>query len=323
MSTQRQSSVSIATSNRGRRVFRGRGGANDGHIPHFLSHRRKPRTSIIDTTAVEPFPIGDGVVENDVGREREITSSHGNCSEGMGPTHHRVEGILQSPPPPLVRDYQEFPSPKDVDEAEQEIINELKHLRKRIRNIQESIQLSSNALCSPPTWESNCLNAVKNCVGEWRAIVAFHGKNIKNDCNNGDTKCNNINNDENEEIKEITEYHCMDQHSEWSKSTSLQVFGLVQMAMQSGPLVGSKPGYFKRCGAEVAKTAQSFLVETVGGDVIEELRFTERQHSAIAKWILDAEKAVEKGAQPSKSALKLQRKGAAGGKNTKKGKKKT
>jgi hypothetical protein len=35
------------------------------------------------------------------------------------------------------------------------------------------------------------------------------------------------------------------------------------MAMQSGPLVGSNPGYFKRCGSEVASIALGFLNEIV------------------------------------------------------------
>ncbi|KAL7448128.1 hypothetical protein ACHAWC_000375 [Mediolabrus comicus] len=35
------------------------------------------------------------------------------------------------------------------------------------------------------------------------------------------------------------------------------------MSMQSGPLVGSNPGYFKRCGAEVASIALDFLNEVV------------------------------------------------------------
>lgn len=35
------------------------------------------------------------------------------------------------------------------------------------------------------------------------------------------------------------------------------------MAMQSGPLVGSNPGYFKRCGSEVAIIALTFLNEIV------------------------------------------------------------
>ena len=47
------------------------------------------------------------------------------------------------------------------------------------------------------------------------------------------------------------------------QSTSPTVFNLLQMSMQTGPLVGSNPGYFKRCGGEVAFMAYSFLEEIV------------------------------------------------------------
>ena len=45
--------------------------------------------------------------------------------------------------------------------------------------------------------------------------------------------------------------------------TSTKVFILLQMSMQSGPLVGSNPGYFKRCGSEVASIALDFLNDVV------------------------------------------------------------
>ena len=44
------------------------------------------------------------------------------------------------------------------------------------------------------------------------------------------------------------------------KEIAIEVYGLIQMAMQTGPLVGSSPGYFKRCGAEVAEIALKFIL---------------------------------------------------------------
>ena len=34
--------------------------------------------------------------------------------------------------------------------------------------------------------------------------------------------------------------------------------------MQTGPLVGSNPGYFKRCGGDVASIALEFLTDVIG-----------------------------------------------------------
>ena len=46
--------------------------------------------------------------------------------------------------------------------------------------------------------------------------------------------------------------------------TSTKVFILIQMAMLTGPLVGSNPGYFKRCGGDVASVALEFLTHVIG-----------------------------------------------------------
>jgi len=187
-------------------------------------------------------------------------------------------------------------------EDHEAVIEQLMHLQKRITNIQESIQLSSNALCVPSNWENNCLNAVKNCIGEWRSIVSFHGNNYlshDNEEQEGSTE-ENVGN---------SERHPMHPNSEWSKTTALKIFGLLQLAMQCGPLNGSNAGYFKRCGGKVAMTAKTFLTKSVSGDVMKDLRFTKKQQIAIAKWLSAAEKAVTENKSPSKAAMKLQQKG--------------
>ena len=52
----------------------------------------------------------------------------------------------------------------------------------------------------------------------------------------------------------------LDLENELCKSTHTEVFGLIQMTMQVGPLKGSNAGYFKRGGKEVASMAKDFLV---------------------------------------------------------------
>jgi hypothetical protein len=124
----------------------------------------------------------------------------------------------------------------DNDIQDDGVIKEIHHLQKRIFNIQTSLQ-TSRGMSNPQIWYSNCLSPVKNAVKEWRSICKYHfGEN-------NDTSC--------------TPYRDV------INETSVQVFNLIQMAMQSGPLVGSNPGYFKRCGSEVASIALGFLNEIV------------------------------------------------------------
>lgn len=163
------------------------------------------------------------------------------------------------------------PVAREVHPAEKEIL----HLRRRLRNVQESVQLSSTAIANPAIWQANVLNAVQNSVNEWHAIV--------------------------------THYPDLERSALITKEPALAVYMLIQLAMHSGPLAGSKPGYFKRCGSEVAKVALNFL-QTVVPDAVEAqlLCFTEKQGDAIQKWKQDAEKAVNNDKPPSKSVLKKQ-----------------
>lgn len=153
---------------------------------------------------------------------------------------------------------------------------EIQHLLRRVGNVRESIQLSATANANPSTWQQNVLNPVQNCVGEWRAIVSHYENELEtSDC----------------------------------KQPALEVFQLIQMTMQSGPLAGGKPGYFKRCGSEVARQALQFLDVTVPNQ--EEatfLHFSEKQSDAIEKWRSNAKKAVENDKPPSKSTMKKQTK---------------
>ena len=206
---------------------------------------------------------------------------------------------MEEVPNEMAREDELLASPSvsnSVDSMSDELRDEIKHIKRRLRNVQESIQ-TSKSIVNPTTWEQNCLNAVGNCINEWKSIVAHYYR------------------DSDEELDDQSEQSLV------ARETSLAVFGLLQLAMQSGPLTGSNPGYFKRCGGEVARVALKLLESDVlaNGDLSETLLFTAKQLEAVAKWRRNAAKAVENNKPPSKSMLKLQQgKGKATAKKEKK-----
>ena len=200
---------------------------------------------------------------------------------------------------------------KEEDEA---ITEEIKHLQKRISNVRQSIQLSSTSLQLPSNWEQNCLNSVKNCIVEWKAILSAYQPT---------TAPSSFVENTFDHLEDDLSYDSILQHplhpdSEQSKAIALELFGLLQLSMQCGPLSGSNAGYFKRCGGAVAQTAHMFLTGCVAGDVTQQFRFTERQQHAIRKWIAASKKAVEVNNGPSKSILKLQQKAVRAKKSARK-----
>jgi hypothetical protein len=135
---------------------------------------------------------------------------------------------------------------------------EIQHLRKRIQNITFSIQSSPLGLSNLNTWRSNCLNPIKNVLNEWRSVLSFHSKEIMG--GESDEKPR--------DGVELQQHQMLLSDGNNTKQAVLQdllheistkVFSLLQMSMQTGPLVGSNPGYFKRCGGEVALIALEFL----------------------------------------------------------------
>ncbi|KAL3920071.1 MAG: hypothetical protein SGARI_007037, partial [Bacillariaceae sp.] len=106
------------------------------------------------------------------------------------------------------------------------------------------------------------------------------------------------------------------------KESGLKVFQLIQLSLQSGPLSGAKPGYFKRCGSDVARVVVAYLKEVIPQNEVLQaekvLGFSEKQMDVMQKWKTNAEKAVLNDKAPSKSVLKKQQLKAA---QLKKGKK--
>ena len=262
--------------NTNRRTFRGQSRRTDGNIPHSLSRRNRAARS-------EALQRSNALAA-DRQTPRETDDDEDDSS--------RVEEVVPN----------EIESPSvsnSVDEGgglSDEFRDEIKHIKRRLRNVHESIQ-TSKSIVNPTTWEQNCLNAVGNCINEWKSIVARYFR------------------ESDEELDDQSEQSLV------ARETSLAVFGLLQLAMQSGPLTGSNSGYFKRCGGEVARVASKLLESDVlaNGDLSETLLFTEKQLEAVAKWRRNAAKAVENNKPPSKSMLKLQQgKGKATAKKEKK-----
>lgn len=162
-----------------------------------------------------------------------------------------------------------------VDDAEQigssPEKKEINHLHGRIRNNRTSMSLSATALANPASYQSNVLAACLNTIKEWRSILRHHS------------------------LDEVTK-----------KSVGLAIFELIQQSLQCGPLAGAKPGYFKRCGSELAAMIHKYLVDAVFdvADAVDTLCFSKTQADAIESWKGGAEKAAASSKPPSKSVLK-------------------
>ena len=267
--------------NANRRTYRGQSRPTDGNIPHSLSRRNRALRSEARQRS--------NALAADRRRAREAAARDGASGDGSGQSdddsidnnngvHLRGDDV----------------GVEDNSNVCDDLSDEIKHVKRRLRNVQESIQ-TSTSIANPVAWEQNCLNAVANCINEWRSIVVRYFRD-------GDEQLN-------EETKLV------------GKETSVAVFGLLQLTMQSGPLTGSNPGYFKRCGGDVARAALKLLESDAltSGDLSSTLLFSDKQVDAIGKWRKNAAKAVENNKPPSKSMLKLQQgKGKASAKKEKK-----
>jgi len=230
-----------------RRLFRGRGGPTDRRLPEHNARRRRRTQDQEDRQ--EKYPVtpkeehANDSIEQDMQSEEEAgvpASSHDTGNES-----NTIEEEASVTPLP--------------EHAA------IQHLQQRIRNVRSSIQ-TSQTLSDPSKYQKHVLQAVANCLKEWKCILAQYSLDPAQ-----------------------------------QKETALVIFELLQQALQCGPLAGSKPGYFKRCGAIVAEMVLHFLETNLPDpDVL----FTEKQYRAVAKWKDNARKAVDKGSSPSKSVQK-------------------
>ncbi|KAL7488739.1 hypothetical protein ACHAW6_014327 [Cyclotella cf. meneghiniana] len=212
-----------------RRIFRGKAGATDGRLPPKKNRRVKVK--------YQPEHSSDAGVDG---------AAHQDDSES------KIEGLdIDSD---LNRAVDQFGIDKNSHGSNDldNVMVEINHLRKRISNIQTSLQ-TSRGLSNPKIWHTNCLLPVKNAVIEWRSICKYYFlESFETKPEINDTH----------EVYQTDAKDCTS-HQVIRQETAVQVFSLIQMAMQSGPLVGSNPGYFKRCGGEVASVALDFLNEII------------------------------------------------------------
>jgi len=274
-----------------RRMFRGQGGATDRRLPkHDARRRRKNRNN-----------TNHDQTENDSEHDKIISPSLSYESLTIIPTEEDDGTDI------LFKKHHNNGIDEIKEDSSSPYLVEIKHLKRRINNVQEiSIQTSRDAIASDLTkYQNNVLNATQNCVNEWRSIARHYSTIGNND--DDDDKDNHDNGISSAVRTEV----------------GLAAFQLIQLSVQSGPLSGGKPGYFKRCGAEVAKVVLDFLEEVVPQHDalgINCMGFTSNQMDAMKKWKVSAEKAIENDKPPSKSVMKiLQKKGQ----QTKKTKKKS
>jgi hypothetical protein len=265
-----------------RRMFRGRGGPIDSRLPkHNARRRRWP-----PTLPSEPLPLDSAPNTNLATRE--------STSDSLKLSNEEAERMMDrlKQGPQLVHDRAEEQSEHDVDDvpmeaASNELLNEtdksdaamnltteIDRLMQRIQNNQLAIRNASEAITMPANYEKHVLQACLNTTRQWRAILGH--------------------------------YTDIEDHSSLVGSRiGLAIFELVQHALQCGPLQGSKPGYWKRCGSNVAQLGYNFLdalIEDEEDGIA--IYLTQAQAVTIMKWRDDAKKAAQSDEPPSKSTLK-------------------
>ena len=293
-----------------RRIFRGRGGPTDGRLPKHNARRRrqhqprKPAVNKYDNDDDKQQAEEDFIHEDDVDMEENdsITSSEESVDQGVtGEAYNDIADATTT----LSRNQQQEQTQttsSNQEEATPPWVQEIQHLKQRIKNIQESIQTGTAGIANPKVYQTNVLNATENCLQEWNAILKYYPPGDANNNGNG--------------MDPIV-----------AKETALEVYVLIQHALQCGPLAGGKPGYFKRCGGTVARMVLEFLNKIAppskddGPDkeedeeegstiydkyVIDQYAFSAKQAEAIATWKHNAAKAAEADKPPSKTALKKQ-----------------
>ena len=334
-----ENTSAMASSNNSRRVFRGRAGPTDGRLPKHQARRRKEDATDQQQPASWTSKYSDNG-NDDAAAHDDFGDGHGGDATTKTATlsqeamtrimmkanlrHQSTEGvenesnqcnttdegeleIIASSSPvatpvatpaaatataPTNTPNTDSPATNDsTDDAA--AAKEMKHLRKRIHNVIESIQLGNRSLANPSTWQANVLNAVENCVEEWKAIVR-HYRFVFND-EATVVPITNAGIGANSDIETMTK----------RKETAVEVFVLVQLSMQCGPLKGSSPGYFKRCGGAVSRIALNYL-DLVLPDNGVSIGFSAKQQDAVRNWKKAAFKAAEANKEPSKAAQKQQ-----------------
>lgn len=146
-----------------RRMFRGRAGATDRHLPkHEARRRKRPSDSTREGTPDEDQNVVDYAEIDHLQDDDDVLIVEPLVISGV----EEPKSLPAITPVALAEDL--TPAGKEI-----------KHLLKRILNVSESITLSSSAISNPTTWKNNVLNAVQNTVQEWRAILMHYGDGLE------------------------------------------------------------------------------------------------------------------------------------------------
>jgi len=215
--------------NNQRRIFRGTGGPTDGNLPPKKTPRVRVKYQHQAASADDNVQLSNNNEDDTDLEEHDDVDVNQLSLNDDEDNNDRLNNNNHG-------------SGSEEEDYNNPLQKEIHHLQKRIQNITLSIQTSPLGISNPNTWRTNCLYPVKNVVKEWRSILSFH--------------CLEIEGGGSEEQVSVD--------VELLHETSTKVFILIQMAMQTGPLVGSNPGYFKRCGGEVASVALEFLTHVFG-----------------------------------------------------------
>src|SRR5210317_237150 len=192
-----------------RRIFRGRGGPRDGNLPPKKTRVKvKYQHNHADCTSASVAQRADDD-ESDHADDVDINQLSLDVKNDDDSSTSKLD----------VGDND------DGDDTHNPLHKEIHHLQKRIENITLSIQASPLGISNPNTWRTNCLNPVKNVVKEWRSILSSHSASeIMRQGSEYEREGNN--DDEHVELQKLLLHE-----------TSTKVFILLQISMQSGPLV--------------------------------------------------------------------------------------
>jgi hypothetical protein len=310
--------------NHHRRIFRGRGGPTDRQLPPYNAARRKPTT----TTTVSGGVVGTTTtastrVDPNNSYDRNTATDHDDTNTKDDAMEVYALQIIDPFVVPVVDEISETDGvvPNTISsnsgataasnhlgmiEQDNTLGNEMpyrkevQHLLRRIRNNRTAWSTSSAiGLMNPDVYQTNVLSASLNTIQEWRSIRRYY---------NDDDDCNMDAKEDHVVVVHTNPPTAMDDSTK--KLIGLEIFQLIQQSIQCGPMSGSQPGYFKRCGNIVARMVHQYLQqavrETTTDDAIHTLCMTPAQATIIEVWKKNAYKAVLADQAPSKSILRQQ-----------------
>jgi hypothetical protein len=268
-----------------RRVFRGRGGPTDGRLP-VKKIPRRPQKPAINKYAQDARAEQGNDEEDKEDQDERMEVKASSLEEISSDNEPDVDEKIEEAQTGALRENVCEPAEHSLNSCAKEIW----HLNRRVANIQETMSLS-HSISDPKTYQDNVLNAVVNCVKEWRSIATHYAQVAP--------------------IANVDDYEATDDSymtEELKKPAALAIYEMIQHAVQCGPLAGSKPGYFKRCGGDVARVVVTFLDQVVPNApvLIASMGFTSRQMDAMESWKKNAQKAATEDKPPSRAAKKHQ-----------------